>query len=80
MPFANVFGVGWVGTLAQSVCDLDALLWAEGEVLENVPAFGLPKTSTLFHDWFHEKKFSGRSGITKHKNRKRPVISRQLQP
>jgi hypothetical protein len=56
MACADIFRVGGIRSLAKRVRDLDALLWAEGEVLENVPAFGLPKTSTFFHDSFHEKK------------------------
>ena len=61
MGFANVFGVGRVSTLAQSMCNLNALLRRESEILANVPAIGCPKTSAFSNDSLHKINLADRN-------------------
>ena len=61
MGFANVFGVGRVSTLAQSMCNLNALLRRESEILANVPAIGCPKTSAFSNDSLHNINLADRN-------------------
>jgi len=59
MACANVLGVCWIGALAQGVCDLDALLGRERDILLDVPAVRLPKAAAFFYDSLHATSVPG---------------------
>ena len=48
LTFANVLGIGRIGSPPQSVGDLDALRGREREVLPNIPTIGSTETAAFF--------------------------------
>ena len=55
MPCPDVFRLGRIGAPAKRVGDADPLLRGERDILQHVPAVGLPEAPAFLYDALHRK-------------------------